>query len=81
MKPVVIPSSIARCPTTRQVPCMKADTCARALCDPTNRPVQDYSIEQRGANGECSYYLDASMHRPEPFATGPRVHESVQGIC
>ena len=81
MKPVVLHPNIARCPTTRQVPCLRVDTCAHALCDPANRPVQDYSIEQRGANGECSYYLDASMHRPAPAATGPRVHESVQGIC
>jgi hypothetical protein len=71
MNPVVLPPSLARCPSTRQVPCCRADSCAHALVahSPT-RPVQDFSHEVRPASG-CIHYLNAAQYRPAPDAARP----------
>ncbi len=80
MTPVVLDRMIARCPTTRTRPCARHDTCAHALCDPANRPVQDYSIEARTSDGACRYWLDASRYRKPSAASAPRIFEPVKGL-
>ena len=74
--PVILPISVARCPSTRTVPCSVANDCARALVDGVGRYVQDYSIEAR-PGGKCGYHLPANQHRPAPVPAGPKVHEAL----
>ena len=68
---VNLPLSIARCPSTRQVYCSRADSCAHAVVPHSlDRPVQDYSIEVRTAQG-CTHHLPASIYRGASPAPAP----------
>lgn len=80
MTPVTIPAAMARCPTTRQLPCMRAHSCAHALASPVGRMVQDYSIEARDVFGQCANYIPAEMYRTVAAGPAPRVHEAPEGL-
>lgn len=77
--PVVVPIAIARCPATRTRACAVSGDCARALCDPKGRDVNDYSIEAR-VNGACGYFMDAGRYRQAAGQPAPTVHEAPPGI-
>lgn len=68
----------ARCPDTRQVPCIRASECARAV-EPhaIGRQVNDFSIEPRGVNG-CGWFI--AIAYGQPAAAAPRVHDSPRGL-
>ena len=81
MSPVNLPSMLARCPSTRTVPCNRADSCARALVSHTiGRPSQDYSIEPRAPDGGCNFHLRADSYRPSQQVVGPTTHEAPKGL-
>lgn len=73
--PVILPPNVASCPSTRTDYCSRDGECARAVIDGTGRLTQDFSIEARGPNGACRYFISAASNRPAP-ATGPKVHEA-----
>lgn len=68
----------ARCPDTRQVPCIRASECARAV-EPhaIGRQVNDFSTEPRGVNG-CGWFI--AIAYGQPAAAAPRVHDSPRGL-
>ena len=66
--------SASRCPETRQVPCIQADSCARSV-EPhaKGRQVNDFSTEPRGVTG-CGYFI-AITYADDP-KPGPKVHDA-----
>ncbi len=65
----------ARCPSTRTVPCMAADTCARGLArHEPGREVRDFSTEPRLPGGACAWHV--SQQYAEPAAQQPTVHDA-----
>ena len=72
--PVTLPLDVARCPATRTVHCILADSCARALVDGVGRYSQDYSIEAR-PSGKCIHYMPSHQHRGVVPVMEPKVHE------
>ena len=60
---------------TRQVPCMKAQQCARGT-EPhsKDRQVNDFSTEPRMFGGQCGYFIAISYAEDKP--AGPTVHEA-----
>lgn len=75
---VPLPPGCARCPATRQIPCARANECARAV-EPhaIGRQVNDFSIEPRGANG-CGWFI--AIAYGQPAAAAPRVHDAPRGL-
>lgn len=73
-----LPTGCARCPATRQIPCARADECARGT-EPHSktRQVNDFSIEPRGVNG-CGWFI--AIAYGQPAAAAPRVHDSPRGL-
>ena len=64
-----------RCPDTRQVPCGRADTCARAV-EPhaKGRPVMDFSAEPRIYGGPCGYFI--AITYADDVKPAPKVHDA-----
>lgn len=73
-----LPPGCARCPSTRQVPCIRADHCARGV-EPhaKGREVNDFSIEPRGVNG-CGWFI--AIVYVEPVTAAPRIHDAPRGL-
>lgn len=73
-----LPPGCARCPSTRQIPCARADECARAV-EPHSktRQVNDFSTEPRGANG-CGWFI--AIAYAEPMTAAPRIHDAPRGL-
>lgn len=74
-----LPVNVARCPSTRQVPCSVASQCARGT-EPhaKDRPVNDFSTEPRLMVGGCGYFLPI-LYADQP-APAPRVHDAPEGL-
>lgn len=68
-----------RCPDTRQVPCGRADTCARAV-EPhaKGRPVMDFSAEPRIYGGPCGWFLP--IQYVGKATAEPTVHDAPRGL-
>ncbi len=73
-----LPPACARCPATRQVPCGKADECARGT-EPhaKGREVNDFSISTRGPAG-CSWFLPIKY--ADHLVASPKVHDAPRGL-
>jgi hypothetical protein len=73
-----LPAASPRCPSTRQVPCVRAGECARAV-EPhaKGRETYDFSTGTRGPHG-CVYFLP--IQYAERLVSGPRVHEAPGGL-
>lgn len=78
-RPLPLPVGAARCPSTRVVACVCADTCARALAPhELGRDVRDFSTEPRRPAGGCIWHVAvqyAGHALPEP-----RVHDAPEGL-
>ena len=70
----------SRCPETRQVPCIQADSCARGV-EPhaKGRQVNDFSTEPRMPGGGCGYFI--AITYAEPGQAQPRVHDAPKGLA
>lgn len=69
-----LPPGAARCPDTRQVPCVRASECARAV-EPhaIGRQVNDFSTEPRGVNG-CGWFV--AITYADEIKPAPKVHDA-----
>ena len=74
-----LPPGCARCPSTRQVPCIRADHCARGV-EPhaVGRQVNDFSTEPRMLKSVCGWFLP--IQYAAPASAQPTVHESPRGL-
>lgn len=80
MKPPIVhpPASVARCPSNRQQPCARADTCARALAPAQGRDTYDFSTGNRDWRGACMVYMPVQYAQTTQPA--PRVHDAPEGL-
>ncbi len=69
-----LPPGCARCPSTRQIHCAKADECARGT-EPHSktRQVNDFSTEPRGVNG-CGWFV--AITYADEIKPAPKVHDA-----
>lgn len=74
-----LPPACARCPATRQVPCMQADDCARGV-EPHSkgRQVNDFSTEPRMLKSVCGWFLP--IQYADAAVAGPKVHDAPRGL-
>lgn len=74
-----LPPGCARCPATRQIPCARADECARGV-EPhaKGREVNDFSIEPRPPGMGCGWFIAISY--AEPATVAPRIHDAPRGL-
>ena len=74
-----LPPGCARCPGTRQVPCIRAGTCARGV-EPhaKGREVNDFSIEPRPPGALCGWFMPIKC--AEPVQAKPTVHDAPNGL-
>lgn len=70
----------ARCPDTRQVPCVRASECARAV-EPhaIGRQVNDFSTEPRLIGVGCGWFVAIAYADDKP--AGPKVHDAPGWLC
>lgn len=76
MKPAIAhpPTTVARCPSTRQKPCAQAETCARALAPAAGRGTYDFSTGARDWKGACLSFLP--VQRSAAGQAAPTVHDA-----
>ena len=80
MTPVILPPTMARCPSTRTGDCWQASHCARAQApQEINRPNQDYTQEKNWGPMVCLYFVPLSACKVT--ADGPTVHEAPKGFA
>lgn len=74
-----LPQGTARCPATRQIPCARADECARGV-EPhaIGREVNDFSAEPRAPGASCGWFI--AIAYAQPVAAAPRVHDAPRGL-
>lgn len=75
-----LPPGCARCPSTRTVPCARADECARGV-EPhaKGREVNDFSIEPRPPGSSCGWFMPIK-YAGQAATSQPRVHDAPKGL-